>query len=278
MEPNARTRCSTGMRTLAATVFAAFVVAAPASAAYPGTYALQNGVGLVHGSVQFDTSKLGFDTRLAALDAHTFETLRETRIHGAFGIPTLIPSNDKLGMFRDGTRFVLQSLANQSRTSFVVVRASDLQVLQRIDLSGSYAFDALAPNGSRLFLIQHTTQDFGHYVVRAYDLRAQKLLPGRIADKAQPGWVMHGWPVSRVETASGRWVYTLYTNPAGFPFVHALDTVEGVAHCVGIAWTGSQDELTSYRLQLAGNRLLVLRGSGVVYRSIDRTTWSVRLR
>lgn len=265
------------MRTLAATLLAALAVAAPASAAYPGTYALQNGVGLVHGSVQFDASKLGFDTRLRALNAHTYRTLRETTIVGAFGIPTLVPANDKLGLFRDGTRFVLQSLANQSRTSFVVVRASDLRVLQRIDLRGSYAFDALAPNGSRLYLIQHTTQDFGHYVVRAYDLRTRKLLPGRIADKAQASWVMQGYPVSRAVSADARWVYTLYTNPAGFPFVHALDTMKGVAHCVGIAWTGSQDELTAYRLRIAGSRLLVLRGSGATYRTIDRTTWSVRL-
>jgi len=259
-------------------IVAALAVAAPALAAYPGTYAQQDGVGLVHGSVQFDASKLGFDTRLRAVNAHTYETLRETRIDGAFGIATLIPANDKLGLFRDGTRFVLQSVANQSRTSFVVVRSADLKVLQRIDLPGSYAFDALAPNGSRLYLIQHTTKDFGHYVVRAYDLRARKLLPGRIADKAQSSWVMQGYPVSRVETADGRWVYTLYANPAGFPFVHALDTMKGVAHCVGIAWTGSQDELTSYRLRVAGNRLLVLRGSGATYRSIDRTNWSVRLR
>ena len=52
-------------------------------------------------------------------------------------------------------------------------------------------------------------------------------MPGRIADKTQKGWVMQGWPTARATTADGRWVYTLYSNPGGYPFVHALDTVRG---------------------------------------------------
>jgi hypothetical protein len=35
-------------------------------------------------------------------------------------------------------------------------------------------------------------QDIQHYIVRAYDLNAHKLLPGRIADKTQKSWVMQG--------------------------------------------------------------------------------------
>jgi hypothetical protein len=60
--------------------------------------------------------------------------------------------------------------------------------------------------------------------------------------------------------------------------VHALDTVRGVAHCVGFAWQGNQDELLGYRLRVEGNRLLVLRPAGSVYRSIDRTSWKVSLK
>ena len=38
---------------------------------------------------------------------------------------------------------------------------------------------------------------------------------------------MQGWAVAASATANGRWAYTLYANPGGFPFVHALDTVQG---------------------------------------------------
>jgi hypothetical protein len=265
------------MSRLALAVLAALVVAAPAFAAYPGTYALQGQGTLAHGPLSFAASRFGLDTRISALDARSTDVVREATIDGAYGIPTLIPVNDRIGMFRDGTRFVLQSVSNGSRTSFVVMRTADLTVAQRISLGGSFALDAVAPDGSRLYLIQHRSADFGHYVVRAYDLRAAKLLPGRIADKAQQSWVMSGWPAARRATFDGRWVYTLYTNPR-FPFVHALDTVKGVAHCVGIAWQGSQNQLAGYRLAIDGNRLLVLRPDGTAYRSIDRTTWAVSVR
>ena len=50
---------------------------------------------------------------------------------------------------------------------------------------------------------------------------------------------MDGYPLTRVTSADGRWVYTLYQNGGvgGYPFVHALDTVRGVAHCIGVPLT-----------------------------------------
>jgi hypothetical protein len=266
------------MRSFVVATVAALALAGSAYAAYPGTYAQAESDGLVSGSTRFTVSPNGSSTHIEALNRHDLALRRSANVDGKYGVPTMIPANVRLGMFRDGKRFVLQSVANRSRTSFVVVRTADLSVARTISLEGSFSFDALSPDGTRLYLIQHTSDDFQHYVVRAYDLTENALLPGRIADKAQRGWVMRGRPVSRVATANRRWVYTLYTDPSGFPFVHALDTVKGVAHCVGIAWRGSQDELTSYRLRVAGNHLLVLAGSGMVYRSIDRTTWAVRLR
>jgi hypothetical protein len=111
--------------------------------------------------------------------------------------------------------------------------------------------------------------------VRAYDLRAHRLLPGRIADKTQASWVMHGFPATRVTSRSGRWVYTLYTNPGGYPFVHALDTVRGVAHCVGLPWTATdQDPIVRAVLTLQ-SRWLVLHVSSKPWARIDRTTWRI---
>jgi hypothetical protein len=244
---------------------AALVLVSAAHAAYPGTYA-QGGV---VGAVSVSPSRT--DTVLTAGE-------RTMTLDGAFGIPTMITSNTPLGLSPNSSQLVLQSIANQHRTQFVVVRTRDLHVTQTIDLAGSYAFDALSPNGNRLYLIQHRSADLEHYIVRAYDLGAGRLLAGRIADKTQRSWVMQGYPASRAVTSSGRWVYTLYSNPGGFPFVHALDTVKGVAHCVGIAWSGDQNPLYRYRLAIDGNRLLVRRPDASVYRAIDRTTWAVQAR
>jgi len=267
----------TRLRIFTLVSLAALACTGAALGAYPGTYGLQGGNSLLSldGKTRFYATDGGSRTTLEAVRGGR---TRSRTIVGSLGIPTMILRNETLGMFHDGSTFVLQSLANRARTGFALVRTSDLRVRQRIALRGSYAFDAVSPNGRMLYLIEHRSEDFQHYIVRAYDLQAHRLLPGRIADKTQASWVMQGWPAARVETASGRWVYTLYSNPGGFPFVHALDTVRGVAHCVGIAWQGSQDPLGHYRLRVAGGRLLVLRPGGSVYRSIDRETWAVALR
>jgi hypothetical protein len=243
---------------------AALALASTAYAAYPGTYAQLGSLGAI------GVTTSGNDTSVS-------RGASSVVVHGQYGIPTMITAGTQLGLSHDRSLLVLQSM-NQAHTSFVVLRTRDLSVLQRISLQGSFAFDALSPNARTLYLIEHRSADLQHYVVRAYDLATHALRPGRIADKAQKSWVMRGWPTSRVATFDGRWVYTLYTNPGGYPFVHALDTVRGVAHCVGIAWEGSQNPLYHYRLGVNGSRLLVMRGDGSVYRTINRTTWAVSLR
>lgn len=267
------------IRSLAVFVFAALAGATPALAAYPSTYAIQGGRGIAdtRGTVRFVASADGRDTLLRAVRNGT--TLRSTTVRGAFGVPTLITHNLALGMFRDGSAFVLQSVGTGPTTSFAVVRTSDLAVREAITLRGAYAFDALSPDGSMLYLVRHrSADDFQHYVVRAFDLRRHVLRPGRVADKTQQGWVMQGYPSARIETPDGRWVYTLYVDDGGYPFVHALDTVRAVAHCVGFAWSGDQGPLYGYSLAVRGSKLLVLRNDRSVYRVIDRRTWAVRAR
>jgi hypothetical protein len=146
-----------------------------------------------------------------------------------------------------------------------------------IVLKGTFAFDALSPDSSRLYLIQRpAATDFQHYVVRAYDLRSNRLLPGRIADRTQKSWVMQGYATTRLTSADGRWVYTLYQNPGGYPFVHALDTVRGVAHCIGIpATTSEQSGLYNVVLALNGDRLALDWRSGRHWQNIDLRTWRV---
>jgi hypothetical protein len=156
------------------------------------------------------------------------------------------------------------------------MRTSDLAPVQRVVLKGNFAYDALSPDGSRLYLIQHfSSSNLSRYIVRAYALDERRLLPGRIADRTQRGWVMAGYPVTRATSADGRWAYTLYARPGGYPFVHALDTVRGVAHCIGIPWRGNQNPLWRLRLSLRdGGRTLSLHWpSGREYLAVTRGSW-----
>jgi hypothetical protein len=89
---------------------------------------------------------------------------------------------------------------------------------------------------------------------------------------------MQGRATARATSADGRWVYTLYQNPGGYPFIHALDTVRGVAHCIGVPWRGDQNESWEMRLALKddGRSLAVNKKSGSTFVAIDVTdNWKI---
>jgi hypothetical protein len=263
------------------TVLGALAVVSVASAAYPAPFALQGGQGVLsnNGSVRFIASGAGESTLVRAYKTTDGSTLMSQSVSGSFGVPMLTSTGPGGGMFRDGSTFVLQSMGLHDTTQFVLLRTVDLGIRDQIALKGTFAFDALSPDGSKLYLIQHTSvDDIQHYIVRAYDLNAHQLMPGRIADKSQKNWVMQGWAVDRATTADGRWAYTLYANPGGFPFIHALDTVNGVAHCVGVPWPqydSDQAKVFNFRLSLRGKLLVIKAGSGSTYRIVNTTNWRV---
>jgi hypothetical protein len=232
------------------------------------------------GTLRFVATQDGAGTLLQAIRRSDGSVVRSRTVDGAFGVPVLSPSGGYgEGLSHDGSMLVLQSTGISARTRFLLVDTSDLSTHGSISLKGTFAYDALSPDASRLYLIQHSsTQDVQHYIVRAYDLGDHVLLPGRIADKTQKSWIMQGWAVSRATTADGRWAYTLYANPGGYPFVHALDTVRGVAHCIGIPWPqtdSSQGNVFNFTLGLQGTRLAVLRSDGSTYRFINTRNWKV---
>jgi hypothetical protein len=265
------------MKTLA--LIAALVLVPAASAAYPTPFASQGlnpGLLSLDKTIKFVALQRGAETKLEALRVEDGSQVAVGAVHGSFGIPMLTYNGLTGGLFRGGSAFVIQSVTPGSPTRFEIVGAKDLAVRQAITLHGYYGFDALSPDGSRMYLIQHTSaRDYEHYVVRAYDLSAHRLLPGRIADKAQKSWLMKGQAVARTTSAGGRWVFTLYQNPGGYPFVHALDTVRGVAHCVGIPWKGNQDSLQDFTLALHGGVLTLRQFDRTTYARIRTGTWRV---
>jgi hypothetical protein len=260
-------------------VVAAAVLVPVALAAYPSPYAQQGGQGVMNAerTMRYVAVGAGDKTLVKAIRTSDGTTVASQTVQGSFGVPMLTQNGPGGGLFRDGSSFVLQSTGYKSTTSFQLMSTSGLAARDTITLPGTFAFDALSPDGSKLYLIQHTSsEDLEHYVVRAYDFAAHALMPGKIADKTQQGWVMQGFPAARVSSADGRWVYTLYMNPGGYPFIHALDTVNAVAHCVGFKWsTSSSGALFGFKLGIKGRKLLVRTNSGTLWRVIDRQTYRV---
>jgi hypothetical protein len=222
------------------------------------------------------------DTALELVDTAGGLVQRFADLPGAWGVPMVTAYQaDGAGLSQNGKTLVLGDVVPvlpRTTSGFLVIDTATLLIRHTIELKGDFAFDALSPDASRLYLIQHVDQnDASKYVVRAYDLVHGTLLPGRIADRTQKGWVMKGYPVSRATSADGRMVYTLYQNPGGFPFVHALDTVRGVAHCVGVPWRGSQNGFYNLRLSLRNrDRTLAVHWlSGRPWFAVNTSSWRV---
>jgi hypothetical protein len=265
------------MKTFAFLIAIAAFAAAPAASAAggPPQYAAQGGTGVSSpdGKTHFVAVPAGVSTLIESIAADG-SVWNFPSFKGSWGIP-MITWRDPAGLSRDGRTLVVQTLVSQSPTSFLVLNARTMRVREQFTLKGNYSFDALSPDASKLYLIQRVdANNYSRYIVRAYDLNTSTLLPGRIADRTQKSWVMQGDALTRTASLDGRWVYTLYMNNGGTPFIHALDTVRGVAHCIGIPWASAdQGGLGNVVLTLHGKRLAVHWRSGRHWLQIDTATW-----
>lgn len=158
------------------------------------------------------------------------------------------------------------------RSRFLVLSAGTLRPRRTIVLRGAWAFDALAPDGAKMYLIEHPTRDYTRYEVRALDLRSGRVLPGVIADKRSGEWRMQGLPTTRLERPGAAWSYTLYVGGSDGAFVHALDTANATARCIDLP--GLTGDLTGARMRLSGTRLLIVEG-GERLAAIDTHTLAV---
>jgi hypothetical protein len=254
------------------------VAAAPAaSAGGPPQYASQGGMGITtpQGDRYVALRIPGGKTMLAFVSKDG-SVWNGPIFRGDWGIP-MITYRDAGGLSRDGRTLVLQSAVTGPTTSFIILSTRGYRVQQRFTLHGTNSFDALSPDASRLYLIDRVDgTNLSRYIVKAYDLKANRLLPGRIADRTQKSWVMQGDAATRTTSLDGRWAYTLYTNPGGTPFIHALDTARGVAHCIGIPWKSvDQGGLLNVVLTLHGDRLAVHWRSGKQWLDVNTATWRV---
>jgi hypothetical protein len=146
--------------------------------------------------------------------------------------------------------------------------------VRTITLRGDFSFDAISPGRSQLYLIQYpSASNPDHYVVRAYDLVTGTLLRKPVVDPSEADEQMRGRPLTRATSANGRWAYTLYDGAGGTPFVHALDTRNGTAHCVDLDALRGVD-LSQARLHV-GNDLTVAR-PGKALLHIDTQSFGVK--
>jgi len=188
-------------------------------------------------------------------------------LDGRYTVPVVALDHTAAGLSTDGSTLVLinpRRTFPRARTSFVVLGAKSLRTQRQILLQGDFSFDALSPDGRRMFLIHYLSRrDPTRYEVRALDIPSGNLLPTPIVDKSQPDERMAGLPITRQTTADGRWAYTLYDGAGHEPFVHALNTIDGEAHCIDLEMLAGRQDLYDLRLDVGpgDSGLAVLSGA-----------------
>jgi len=220
-------------------------------------------------------------TMLVTIDKAHSQVFRWMRLAGSWGNPAVgNGTSTGQGLSRDGKTLVLAGTSQpfSSPSRFLIVDPTRLKVVRTVTLEGRFTFDALSPNGSRMYLIQYTrgaAYDLTHYIVRDFDLRTNKLLPGKIAARSEDDEkTMSGYAMTRTTSANGRWVYTLYQKTSGEPFIHALDTVGGIAYCIDLP---ANKALYNIALSLrdGGRTLAAHWRSGRPWLNVSVGTWEI---
>jgi hypothetical protein len=199
-------------------------------------------------------------------------------LEGRYTVPVIALDHSASGLSTDGSTLVLinpRRTFPRAQTSFVVLNARNLRTRTHIVLRGDFSFDALSPDGTRMYLIHYLSRrDPTRYEVRALDVPSGNLLPTSIVDKSEPDERMAGYPITRATTADGRWAYTLYDGAGKEPFVHALDTVNSEAHCIDLAMLAGRQNLYDLRLGLGeGDAGLAVFDGARKVAAIDTSTF-----
>lgn len=172
-------------------------------------------------------------------------------VDGAWHLPTIGHDPLPTGVSADGSTIVLVEDGvpeDRSASRFaVLVGRDDARI---IELPGVFEFDALSPDGSILYVVEHLpAPPQAHYQVRAVDLGTGQMRTAVIVDKRNLGESMGGWPITQLRHDNGV-VFTLYRG-AEHPFIHALNTREAWAICLDLPSGGSDDPATALDWGLA---------------------------
>jgi hypothetical protein len=220
----------------------------------------------------------GRGTVIARVEQDGGALIRSATFRERLSIPAVAYDGSPGGLSADGrTLVLLPSPTSARKTTLAILDAERLRVRDRVTLRGAFSFDAISPDGTRIYLIEYPSRtNPNRYVVRAYDVPSGRLLPDPIVDPNEPPGEMRGTASTRVTSPDGRWAYTLYDGPE-YPFIHALDTSEGRAACVDLE--PPADYKGAYRLDLGmssdGSELMVSNRNRGPMALVDTQTFEV---
>ena len=252
------------LATAAICIGCAATAAANAGGAGPGAGVQQGWDGLANGAVRYVAVPAAGSTALEVIRRQDGRVLKFMALKGTWGIPVVAFDGTADGLMGDGRTLLLGEATTgptlRKHSTFVLVDVKGMKMVRKLRLPGHQVFDTLSPDGRYLYFIEYVSaEDFNRYRVRAYDLRADRLLAQAVTDKRESETAMQGVPISRVRSKDGSWAYTLYGG-SDKTFIHALDTMHAGAVCIDLPWKSQPKRLFELRIRRAGDGRLVVRG------------------
>jgi hypothetical protein len=185
-------------------------------------------------------------------------------IDGDWALGVVTARNHRSGASADGSTLVLAN--GTKRDQFAMIQGGKSKVLT---FKGSFGLDAVANDGSMVFLIETVDPIYATYAVRKADLRTGLLVPGAIENtdvntkgvtaSTSDEPAMRGKPLDRLFGTDG-WTYTLYYSES-HSYVHALDSAgsgNGLCFDLPSSWNSNA---ASLRLKSGLDTVTVVRKS-----------------
>ena len=271
--------------TVAVTVAAIAAAGAQANGSpySPGLVQGASGVLDPSGGLRFVTLATPRSTVVAAIGVRSGRVVRSNVLRGFYGVPIVAWDGSTGGVSGDGRTLFLASYGplpgDAGVTPFVVLRTKTLRKIRAFKLPGSWAYDAISPDGSTVYLIEYLSAGSSpRYRVRSLDTLAGRVDSEAIVDRREDEALMRGQPVTRKISLDGRWAYTLYARQKDEPFVHALDTVEREAYCIDLPLRLGQLEQMALRLRLGQHGELQVRKGRITVAVVDMEKLEARKR
>jgi hypothetical protein len=226
---------------------------------------------------RFVTVPVGRDTMVEGIRRQGGRIVSTRLLPGTFTVPAVAYDGSASGLSDDGRVLALiepRVSFPRRQTTFAVLGTRGFVLRRLVQLRGDFSFDAVSPDGNRLYLIQYLSpRDPTRYAVRAYDVGAGRLIREPIVDPRDREQ-MRGQPISRATSPDGRWAYTLYDGAGKAPFLHALNTARGAARCIDLDALAGNTYLWRLRLTVSG-RSIVIRDGTEPELTVDRASFAV---
>lgn len=196
------------------------------------------------------------ETLLRAFEPRSGRLERSFSLAGRWQLSGVSPLGHRLALTRlpDLEETAGWRKARTWQTDIQIVEAAGGRVTHAFTLEGNFEVETISAAGDSLFLIEHRPAlKPAHYLVRLYDLAAQKLQPGALRAKTATEEIMTGLAWGGLASTDGRWLLTLYLNTArNVAFIHALDLVNKIPFCIDLpSGQGELAQLKHYALSLA---------------------------